>query len=181
MPIETIKLRRKLVVLGILIASLLTLQALAPEKAYAQSCEVADLIACSNLELSLHPDTCECIPYCPLIEPDCTEQGHSGLNYNTCQCYGGTQSALTVCDFNPYAHGCPGSFDSIFSGVTEYYGTGQCSRSSSSSCASIGGFYNYTSCSCNVATVTGFCSSTAISACQNSGGTLNTQNCTCGW
>jgi hypothetical protein len=177
---NTKNLTRTVLLLGLLVAALYPAVTLSPPVARADSCDVAAFIECSNLGLSMNPNTCECVPYCPLISADCTEQGFTGLDYNTCQCTGGEMSALTVCDFNPYALGCPNSFDTIFSGVTEYYGTGQCSRTSAGNCATIGGFYNYTSCSCNVATVTGFCSNAAITSCQNSGGTIS-WNCTCSW
>jgi len=178
MPTTIPRLYRKLLMLGILVAAFCAIQESAP-KGHAQlGCGIETFEYCDQFGLWVNPMTCGCAAYCPLVSADCQEVGKT-LDYESCQCVGGWLTPIGICDSDPYALGCPRSFDTVFGGVTPGYGWGLCPSGGGSTCTSMGGSYNYNTCTCTIASQTGFCSAAAQNACTGAGGTVNTQNCTC--
>jgi hypothetical protein len=161
---------------GAMIATLFVLGALAPRSGNAQlSCALEVYDYCFSQGRNVDPNNCECNPMSCLGLPasDCTEQGMY-LNYGSCTCVS-NPGYVFVCDIDPYAYGCPRSFDTVFGnqlrtrGGDPLIGGGDgdiCSFSSYAWCNVNNGSWSSYGCACS-----GLPSTSAQTACESNGGT----------
>ena len=108
------KLRFKLAILSVLVI-LLALQAVELQTGKAQLYCADDVYAyCWSQGRVVEPSTCECdwTSCLGMPESDCTEQGQY-LDTSRCVCVS-NPAVMGLCDNDPYALGCPRSFDTVF-------------------------------------------------------------------
>ena len=108
------RLSFKLSILGVL-GMLLTFSMVQLRSGKAQSyCAASVYEYCWSQGRPVDPSTCECdwFSCLGLPESDCTENSQY-LDYSTCTCVS-NPSAVGYCDLDPYAYGCPRSFDTVF-------------------------------------------------------------------
>lgn len=114
--IEMKKPSREFFLVGVLIITLFSLDALTPLSSSAQSqyCAFEAIEFCFSQGRNIDLNTCECnfMSCLGIAESDCTEQG-AYLNYGSCTCVF-NPGFVYVCDTDPYAYGCPRSFDTVF-------------------------------------------------------------------
>lgn len=162
----------KLLVLGILITGLFVFNLFRPRSIGAQTftnCadDVFSYCFSQSPARRVDPYSCECNPYscAGAVESDCQEQGMY-LSYSDCQCHE-NPSFMGVCDTDPYALGCPRSFDTVFAGQLRTFGDDGdiCSFSAFAWCNTNGGSWSSYGCACS-----GLGSSTQQD-CESNGGT----------
>ena len=181
----------KLIILAVLVAALVVLQKFALRSSNAQSsyCAFEVYEYCFAQNHPVDPNTCECNMFACLnpVEIDCTEVGKY-LDPSTCTCVS-NPSYVGICDNDPYALGCPRSFDTVFAnelriGYGCSYsnswmdpacnpmiggGTGDvCSFDSYSWCAQTGGSWSGYGCACSGIVTSG---QSQQAACTSAGGT----------
>ena len=180
----------KVLTLGVLVAVLIALYTLRPSSSNAQSsyCAFDVYEYCFAQNRPVDPNTCECnFSACLMpVATDCTEVGNY-LDASTCTCVS-NPSYIGICDNDPYALGCPRSFDTVFAGQlrilqgcgypgAEYdpacnpmIGGGSadiCSFDSFVWCNTNGGSWSSYGCACSGVVVSG---QTAQQACASAGG-----------
>jgi hypothetical protein len=191
MPATGMKiLSRKLLTLCILFAALFAFDAVVPRHGSSQSssCDYDVYDYCWSQGRNVDPSSCTCNPNSCLgvVESDCTEQGMY-LSYSDCACHG-NPSYTSVCDGDPYASGCPRSFDTVFAGQMRILqgcgypgaendpacdpmiggGSGDiCSFESFAWCSTNGGSWSSYGCACSGVVSSG---STAQQTCTDAGG-----------
>lgn len=120
MPSVPLKiLRYKLITLGVLVVVLVALHTITPRSSNAQlggycASEVFQYCYAQNRPVDFN--TCECnLSTCLNPMPgDCAEVG-TYFDAATCTCVPNI-SYVGICDTDPYALGCPRSFDTVFAG-----------------------------------------------------------------
>ena len=182
----------KLFSLGILLATLFAVYALAPQPSNAQwllttNCDPEVLQYCFAQNRPVDPNTCECSSGCIApTEGDCAEVGQH-LDPSTCTCVSNI-GYIGICTTDPYSLGCPRSFDTVFAGQlrilqgcgypgAEYdpscnpmIGGGSadiCSFESFSWCAQNDGSWSSYGCACSGVVLSGY---TPQTSCTGAGG-----------
>ena len=173
MPTRTNSLRNKLLTLGVLVGILVGLYTLAPRDSKAQSSNCAfDAIQYCFAQGRPIDSNCECNLSACLSPPesDCTEVGQY-LDTSRCICVS-NPSAVGYCDNDPYALGCPRSFDPYLDKI-RVAGSGQgggsvdiCSFDAFTWCMVSGGSWSSDRCACNIGN-----NSSLETACGTAGGT----------
>jgi hypothetical protein len=173
------ELTRKPLSLGIIIAVLCSLNVLAPRSGSAQAyCADEVYSYCWSQGRLVDPYTCECnMMSCLWIwETNCM-QADMHIDYSTCTCTS-DPSYMGMCDVDPFALGCPRSFDTVFGdqlrvrGGDPLIGGGDgdiCSFNSYAWCNANNGSWSSYGCACS-----GVVASSASSpqqACGDNGGT----------
>src|SRR3954462_10658364 len=106
----------RLVTLGVLTTALLVTDGLAPQAGNAQlsdcAFEVYDYCFSQSRPVDTSSCTCNTNACMGIPESDCTEQGMY-LDTSRCVCVA-NPSYIGYCDNDPYALGCPRSFDTVF-------------------------------------------------------------------
>jgi len=159
------------------LAALLLLVLLVPQGARAQSApcafEVYDYCFSQGRNVDSSTCTCNYMSCLGVPESDCTEQGMY-LNYGSCTCVG-NPGYVFVCDSDPYAYGCPRSFDTVFGDQLRVRdgdpmiggGNGDiCSFSSYAWCNANSGSWSSYGCACS-----GVVGTNPQNACETDGGT----------
>lgn len=169
----------KLLVLGVLITTLVVLNLFRPRSIGAQTLtncadDVLNYCWSQSPARNVDPYSCQCDPNSCVGIPasDCQERGMY-LSYSDCQCHE-NPSYISVCDNDPYALGCPRSFDTVFGNLlrssgSPYYGGGDgdiCSFSAFAWCANNGGSWYSPGCACSF-----YPSSSPSDECASAGGT----------
>jgi hypothetical protein len=165
------KLIYKLLILTVLISALTLVYTLSSQNSKATVLCADDVYDyCWSQNRPVDPYTCECnISACLFpIASDCTEVGNH-FDSSTCTCVA-NPSEVGVCDIDPFALGCPRSFDTVFAGQIRILqgctypnwqydpacnpmiggGTGDiCSFESHSWCVTNGGSWSSYGCACS--------------------------------
>ena len=171
------KLHYKLLILTVLTSALIAVYALTSQNSKATELCSDDLYDyCWSQNRPVDPNTCECNPNACLfpLASDCTEVGNH-FDASTCTCVA-NPSDIGVCDVDPFALGCPRSFDTVFAGqlrilqgcgypgaendpaCNPMIGGGSadiCSFESYTWCANNGGSWSSYGCACSGVTVSG--------------------------
>jgi len=164
-------LRIKIAILGILLVVFAASYVLPPKRAEAQSanCDESVYEYCFAQNRPVDPNTCTCNESLCLnpIWTDCAEVGNY-LDPSTCTCVT-NPSFIGYCDNDPYAEGCPRSFDVVFASQVRFLrgcdperlwepicdpmiggGSGDiCSYESVSWCTQNGGTWDSSACACD--------------------------------
>lgn len=173
MPTTT--MGRRLLILGGLIVVLAAMTALAPRRSSAQYigqsyCASEVYQYCFSQGRHVDPNSCTCDPNScvGVVASDCTEVGRY-LSYSDCACHD-NPSYISVCDNDPYALGCPRSFDTVFAGQLRTYGDDGdiCSFGAYAWCNANGGWWSSSGCACSGLYDPN--TQTAYDACGESGG-----------
>jgi hypothetical protein len=182
MPVTGKKLLSKILTVGVLAGALIWLHARAPDSRAAVTGECAAEVYdyCWAQGRNVDPETCTCnMETCfGLPASDCTEQG-AYLNTNICVCVG-NPGETNYCATDPYALGCPRSFDTVMGNAIRaascanppcdpMIGGGDadiCSFGSYAWCNTNGGSWSSYGCSCSIPPGT----TSAQSQCSASGG-----------
>ena len=165
----TAKLSYKLLILTVLTSALIAMYALGSRSSNAQTefCSEDVYQYCFSQNRPVNSYTCECdMSACLMpVASDCTEVGNY-LDTSTCTCVS-NPSYIGVCDNDPYAFGCPRSFDTVFAGQLRTFGDDGdiCSFNSVAWCNVNGGTWSSYGCACS-----GLGSSTQQD-CASNGGT----------
>lgn len=120
MPLNHLKTSSyKLLYLGVLVVAIFLIQALGPQRSNAQlgsHCDSEVLAYCFAQNRPVDWNTCECnLNTCLNPTPgDCAEAGQY-FDASTCTCVNNI-AVIGICDTDPYALGCPRSFDTVFAG-----------------------------------------------------------------
>lgn len=166
----------KLLYLGVLVVAIFVVETLGPQRSNAQlstHCDSEVLSYCFALNRPVNWDTCECnLTACfSPTQGDCAEAGQF-FDASNCTCVNNI-SAIGICDTDPYASGCPRSFDRVFANQlrTLQGGLGGgsediCSFESYSWCANNNGDWSSYGCACS-----GVTSSGGQTACDDADGT----------
>ena len=161
----------KLLVLGVLITALFVVNLFKARSIGAQTftnCanEVFNYCGSQSPARRVDPSSCECDSNscAGVVESDCQERGMY-LSPSDCQCHE-NPSYISVCDSDPYALGCPRSFDTVFTGQLRTFGDNGdvCSFNSFAWCNANGGSWSSYGCACS-----GVGSNTAKD-CESNGG-----------
>lgn len=168
--------------LGVVVAVLFSLGALAPQSGSAQSSCAYDVYSyCWAQGRMVNPSTCECnMLSCLWIwETDCMQVGMH-TDYSTCTCVS-DPALIGKCDVDPFSLGCPRSFDTIFGDQLRVRdgdpmiggGSGDiCSFNSFAWCAINNGTWSSYGCACSGVTSTPTDPDrTPEEACGDNGGT----------
>ena len=174
----------KLLYLGVLVVAIFVIQALGPQRRNAQlswHCDTELFGYCYAQNRPVDPDTCECkLTACISPTPgDCAESGQY-FDASSCTCVNNI-AAIGICDTDPYALGCPRSFDTVFAGQLRIlqgcgvpsscpptFGGGNgdiCSFQSFSWCAHNNGDWSSYGCACS-----GIVSNAGQTSCNEAGG-----------
>jgi hypothetical protein len=166
----------KLITVAVLVGAVVAIQKFALRSSNAQSsyCDFDVYEYCFAQNHPVDPNTCECNLSACLspVATDCTEVGNY-LDASTCTCVS-NPAYIGICDNDPYALGCPRSFDTVFgnllrTGGSPYTGGGDgdvCSFSAYTWCANNGGSWYSPGCACSF-----YPSSNPSNACASAGGT----------